>query len=743
MGAMGKLVGTRWLGDQLVAVVGLLVAAAMAALLGVVVLVAERVDQSASSRERELMNAAVLALKGKIRNDLANIAPPDSVFDLAPGEHGRWLHRHFGESLYRAGRYDHSYIFDAKDRPIYAATNGAFTPNASAYDIDNRVVTLARDVRSKFETAGVIDRLMTHDSGVAVPPPASVYRAEFTWIEGNPAIVAAIAKAPVFAHHGRRLVAPPVVTVVAHFDLALINELQTDVSVSGLRVSAAGNHTEAETGIQIPMEQGEAPAFLHWQASRPGTAILQRIAPALGIITLFFGFVTIIVLRTMRKSNQELAVSERRAVEMAFRDPLTGLANRLKLVESLHEQIPALPAGQKLALFFLDLDGFKDINDTLGHPVGDELLAMVGERLEGILGSKGMTVRFGGDEFALLAPIVSEDEIAKIAERIIETVRQPTTAGEHVLHVGVTMGVSLAPQHGTEPEELLRRADIALYKAKAEGRGTFRLFDPGDETVLQNRRAIERDIDRALWHDEFFTLYQPLYSADGERLEGVETLVRWQHPERGLVPPADFIHVAEKCGLIVRLDEWVLRKACEHAAQWPGISVAVNMSPSNFRHSNLAERVKRIVEESAFDPRRLEIEITEGMLLNANEDVLFDLQELREYGIRFAIDDFGTGYSSLGYLGSFPVDKIKIDQSFVQNLGVKEDAAAIVECVTRLGRALGLAVTAEGVETAAQHRFVRAAGCQQIQGYLFSKPLRPAEVTEILRKAAAPKRQSA
>jgi predicted signal transduction protein with EAL and GGDEF domain len=310
------------------------------------------------------------------------------------------------------------------------------------------------------------------------------------------------------------------------------------------------------------------------------------------------------------------------------------------------------------------------------------------------------------------------------------------------LHVGVTLGVSLAPEHGSEPEELLRRADIALYKAKAEGRGSHRIFDPADETVLQNRRAIERDVERAMWHDEFFTLYQPLFSADGERLESVETLVRWQHPERGLVPPSDFIHVAEKSGLIVKLDEWVLRKACEHALQWPDISVAVNMSPSNFRQCNLAERVKRVVEETGFDPRRLEIEITEGMLLNANEDVLFDLQELREFGIRFAIDDFGTGYSSLGYLGSFPVDKIKIDQSFVQNLGVREDAAAIVDCVARLGRALGLVVTAEGVETAAQHRFVRAAGCQQIQGYYLSKPLRPAEIKKLAQKPM-PERQRA
>jgi predicted signal transduction protein with EAL and GGDEF domain len=256
---------------------------------------------------------------------------------------------------------------------------------------------------------------MPQDTGVPVPPPASVYRAEFTWIEGNPAVIAAIVKAPVFARNEKRVVSPPVVAVVAQFDLALINELQGSVSVSGLRVSNASNHTDAETGIQIPVETGEPQAWLHWQASRPGTAILQRIAPALGIITLFFGCVSIVVLRTMRRSNQELAVSERRAVEMAYRDPLTGLANRLKLVQSLDEQIPALPEGQKLALFFLDLDGFKDINDTLGHPVGDELLAMVGERLEGILGSRSMTVRFGGDEFALLAPISDESEIAKIA----------------------------------------------------------------------------------------------------------------------------------------------------------------------------------------------------------------------------------------------------------------------------------------------------------------------------------------
>lgn len=731
---MGKLLEKRWVGDQLVAVVGLLVAAAMAALLGVVMLVAERVDENASARERELMHAAVLSLKTKINIDLGSIALPDASLSRPYLERARWLHLHFGSRLYKAGRYNESHILDATDYPIYSAMNGVLVQRLSNFDLDERLLKLVSVVRANFKHASVIQRLMAVDAGEVAPPPTSVFRSEFVRIQGRPAVAAAIAKAPVFAKNGDRVYSPPLIAVISYFDNYLVRELQSEVSVVGLRFAETRTHAKEEIGIAVPMDDASQPLMLFWHASKPGTAILERIAPALGVITLFFGFVTLIVLRTMRTSTQELAVSERRAVEMAYRDPLTGLANRLRLVETLKEQIPTLAPGQKLGLFFLDLDGFKDINDTLGHPVGDELLAMVGERLEGLLGSRGMTVRFGGDEFALLAPISQTDEIARIAERIIETVRQPVKAEDHILHVGATLGISLAPDHGREPEELLRRADIALYKAKSDGRGTYRLFDLADERVLQSRRAIERDIERAMWHDEFFTVFQPIYSADGKRLEGVETLVRWQHPERGLVPPADFIHVAEKSGLIVKLDEWVLRKACEHARHWPEISVAVNMSPSNFRQSNLAERVKRVVEETGFDPRRLEIEITEGMLLNANEDVMFDLQELREFGIRFAIDDFGTGYSSLGYLGSFPIDKIKIDQSFVQNLGVREDAAAIVECVARLGRALGLVVTAEGVETPAQHRFVRAAGCQQIQGYLLSKPLRPAEIDELIAK---------
>jgi predicted signal transduction protein with EAL and GGDEF domain len=310
--------------------------------------------------------------------------------------------------------------------------------------------------------------------------------------------------------------------------------------------------------------------------------------------------------------------------------------------------------------------------------------------------------------------------------------RLPVPAGGQLLHIGATTGVAVAPEDAHEAEQLVRRADIALYCAKAEARGAHRLFEPGYEEVLHKRSSIERELSRALANDELAVKFQPLYAADGERVVGVEALVRWNHPERGVVPPSEFIPVAERSGLVVKLDEWVLRRACAQAAAWPGLSLAVNLSPLNFRQSNVAERLARVLADTGFDPRRLELEITEGMLLGATPEALGELAELRRIGIRIVLDDFGTGYSSLGYLRRFPVDKIKIDKSFVQNLGVTEDAAAIVECVARLGRALGLAVTAEGVETGEQHRFVRAAGCHQVQGYLFSPPVDAERIAELI-----------
>jgi diguanylate cyclase (GGDEF)-like protein len=437
----------------------------------------------------------------------------------------------------------------------------------------------------------------------------------------------------------------------------------------------------------------------------------------------------------IRRTTERLSQSERRAKELAYRDTLTGLANRVQLLDSLGDQLKDARADNRLAMFLLDIDGFKDINDTLGHPVGDEVLFAVGERLSALAAENGIAVRYGGDEFALLMPVgEGSRDIDTIVRRVSDATRAPVFAGGQHLTVGFTIGIAVAPEDAHEPEQFIRRADIALYRAKSDGRGSCRQFEMSFEEALQKRSQIERELTHAIGAEELAVKFQPQYAADGERIVGLEALVRWNHPERGVIPPSEFIPVAEQSGLIAKVDDWVLRRACEYALQWPGVSLAVNLSPSNFRQPNVAERLNRVLVDTGLDPRRLEIEITESMLLGANSDILGELSEMRRLGIRIALDDFGTGYSSLGYLRSFPVDKIKIDKSFVQNLGITEDAAAIVECVARLGRALGLAVTAEGVETGEQHRFVRAVGCHQVQGYLFSPPVDPLKIDEMMRR---------
>jgi diguanylate cyclase (GGDEF)-like protein len=524
---------------------------------------------------------------------------------------------------------------------------------------------------------------------------------------------------------------PAVVISTVFLSSGMLSKLANKLGTENLAVTASA--PPDGIALQVPLSANEQPAWISWTPRTPGGSMLFRLLPALVTVLALLCAITVLVLHYVRRTAERLDHSERRATELAYRDRLTGLANRVQLIDTLTERLDRTNAAERLALILIDLDDFKDINDTLGHPTGDEVLFAMGERMTTVAGPLGMAVRFGGDEFALLVPVdTGTDDLFTICHRVIDTVRTPVSAGGQFLSVGATIGAAIAPDDASEAEQLMRRAEIALYRAKGESRGGYRLFDVSYEEILHKRSAIERELQRALTHEELAVKFQPLYAADGERIVGVEALVRWNHPERGIVPPSEFIPVAEQTGLVVKLDEWVLRRACEYAAQWPGLSLSVNLSASNFRQPHVAERLTRVLADTGFDPRRLEIEITESMLLGATGEVLGELSELRRMGVRIALDDFGTGFSSLGYLRRFPVDKLKIDKSFVQNLGITEDAAAIVECVTRLGRALGLAVTAEGVENAEQHRFVRAVGCHQVQGYLFSPPVEPERIGEMI-----------
>ncbi|WP_428485230.1 putative bifunctional diguanylate cyclase/phosphodiesterase [Rhodopila sp.] len=430
-------------------------------------------------------------------------------------------------------------------------------------------------------------------------------------------------------------------------------------------------------------------------------------------------------------------ISERRATEgrlahMARHDPLTGLPNRLLFSERMQQTLARARRGDGIAVLCLDLDRFKTVNDTLGHAAGDALLRAVTERLRQCTRETDLVVRFGGDEFVIVQEKASQPtDATALARRLVEMLGQAFDIDQQEVVIGVSIGIALSMDGLETPDALLKRADLALYRAKDDGRGTFRFFEREMDAAMQARRTLEIDLRKALAEEQFELYYQPLVQTGG--IAGFEALLRWHHPTRGLVSPAEFIPVAEEIGLIGVIGAWVMSRACIDAAGWPGaLKVAVNLSPAQFRTRSLAEDAAHALSTSGLAATRLELEITESVLIQDEAAVLDSLHALRAMGIRIAMDDFGTGYSSLSYLRRFPFDKIKIDQSFVKGIEDQEDSRTIVRAVIGLGRSLGIAVNAEGVETAEQLAALRAEGCGEIQGYLFSKPKPVQEIADLL-----------
>jgi diguanylate cyclase (GGDEF)-like protein len=432
-------------------------------------------------------------------------------------------------------------------------------------------------------------------------------------------------------------------------------------------------------------------------------------------------------------------ITERRAAQakishMALHDALTNLPNRLYFHEQLENRFAHQERDQKFAVLCFDLDRFKSVNDTLGHQFGDKLLRQVAERMRGCLRDGDTLARLGGDEFAILQGSVKEPtETNALAARLNEVISAPFDLDGHQAVIGVSIGIAVAPADATGPDQLLKNADMALYRAKADGRGTYRFFEREMDALMQKRRALEADLRKALVNGEFELYYQPIVNLEKNDICGFEALLRWNHPERGLIPPLDFIPLAEETELIVPVGEWVLRQACQEAIKWPSdISIAVNVSSAQFKVRTLAQVVMGALARSGLAAQRLELEITESVLLLNTEATLATLHQLRELGVRISMDDFGTGYSSLSYLRSFPFDKIKIDRSFVHDLASDEDSMAIIRAVTGLGTSLGMATTGEGVETQEELNYLKSEGCTEAQGYFFSRPKPSSEIHTML-----------
>jgi diguanylate cyclase len=560
---------------------------------------------------------------------------------------------------------------------------------------------------------------------------------------GRPAIVAGVAaNLPGGAVPGD---AVTLLLAVKYIDGQLLSDISTRFDLPNLRV-VGSDSVHADEHLFVVADSTNHPITrLAWMPNRPGASIVATVLPFMAIAFGGFALLTGLALRYIRRSAARIAEGEDRLRHLALHDPLSGLPNRTYFGDRLAAVIADTGSADTVAgVLAIDLDHFKDINDTLGHHIGDGLIGVVAQRLVHALRHNDLVARLGGDEFAVITTEAADVEaLERFAERLIAVLRAPYSISGHSLLIGASIGIAVIDRGSGDAADIMRRADVALYRAKNEGRSRACIYDADMDADLRERKQLENDLRAAIADDGLSVAYQPIMNASGEKMAGVEALCRWNHPARGDVPPGEFIPIAERSELIIPLGEWVLRKACLEAQAWPGLTVAVNVSPLQFRRQDFVEVVERILIETGLDAKRLELELTESTLLGNVDDAEKAMQRLKAHGVRFALDDFGTGYSSLLYLRRFPFDRIKIDRSFVRSIETAADAASIVHAIVSLGRGLGMKVTAEGVETAEQQLFLRAAGVHSMQGYRFGKPSPAHVISERLEPVSVAQLQAA
>jgi diguanylate cyclase (GGDEF)-like protein len=628
---------------------------------------------------------------------------------------GRWL----------KGLQDHDYaivIDSAGNQSSTPITDGAPNWTATAFPQLSPLIDYARG-RSAAPPQRVV-RLVPETGEPTGTEPAAYIQS----VTNRIAIVAAI---PLVAAGDAAAQRSPVFISVMFLDEEL-DEIGGRLSLANLRDASRSTVDPGDHVFPLVDNRGNVIARFAWSPQRPGAQVLESVFPFIGIAMAGFAVLAGLVLRYMRFTAATIVAGENRLRYLALHDPLCGLPNRIFFGERLEAIIAEVRRGASpAAVFYIDLDHFKDVNDTLGHPVGDELLRNVTLRLSRTLRGNDLVARLGGDEFAVITSASSDHSALQgMAGRLISTLCAPYDVHGHTIVIGASIGIAVI-DHRSEggAADVMRYADMALYRAKNEGRNRACIYDAVMDANVSQRKLVEQDLREAIEQDGLHVLYQPIVNASGETVIGVEALARWQHPSRGLVSPTEFIPIAEHSGLIIELGARVLRRACIEGKSWPGMTVSVNVSPLQFRQLDFVSVVERVLNETDFDPTCLELELTESTLLGNVDIAESAMRRLKALGVRLALDDFGTGYSSLLYLRRFPFDKLKIDRSFVNSIERAADAAAIVHAIVSLGRGLGMKVTAEGVETAEQHLFLRAAGVHCMQGFRFGTPCTAAEIT--------------
>ncbi|WP_158685823.1 putative bifunctional diguanylate cyclase/phosphodiesterase [Achromobacter spanius] len=715
-------------------------------------------DMSALRQSRELHQAI-----SNVLDDVAQAQEGVAVWDLLvdelikPAPDQAWLDDNVGEWLHRLFEQDLVFILGPDDAMRYGNVHGELVAPAryAVYEPGIRpFVALAR---------GQTTRPNNDHERLPGQPPSTDASARTTATAVHATDLATIGQRPAVVSVMRIARFPPdidsptiesrnLLVSVRFIDGDFLRSFSRDNLIGGLHYHPDRVRHEGIQEREEPLmsSDGTLLGYLMWQPELPGSELWRAMLPAVtAMLASAVLLISLLALRTyrllrqqqahlsaLRTAHVELKASEAHAQHLAFHDVLTGLPNRAYFSTCVDQALVRRRPDACCAVLLLDLDHFKQVNDTWGHAAGDALIEEFSRRVKLTLGPDDAVARLGGDEFAVLMQNATEAGAADLLQRILAEVREPFDLLGGRAFVGASIGASMAPRDGTTRSELLRKADIALYRAKELGRNQYSFFAPEMDETLKAKAVIEEDLRRALaGSGQLAVHFQPQIDSSTQQLVGVEALVRWNHPDKGAVSPQIFVPVAESTGLIVPLGEWVLNEACRAARQWPGLSIAVNLSPVQFRGPDFAERVIDLVRRAGVDPAQIELEVTEGVFIEDDGRVQKAIGKLRAAGFRIALDDFGTGYSSLSYLQRFAVDKIKIDRSFVANIGEGSDSTAIVNAVVMLGRSMGLTINAEGVETPAQRDFLRAAGCDELQGFLFSRAVPEAEITKCLQKA--------
>ena len=716
--------------------IGVIVAVAIVCIVVAVLSSAQRADVVAVDHEKQLFSRAITNYSKRVLREVESVASSEgAIQNIRRAFDPEWAKQRVGAWLETYFDHDYIFIFDRKDSLAFSMVGHKSADMAWFAGARPGLISVVDYMRGR--TPNLTDALRL-DQTTPAKGRAHQQMAVLRRLMGRPAVVAAVAVGPVDGVPASLDGTAPIIMSVKFIDEGALASIETQLRLTNLRKIEQDPVPPGDLVFDVSAPDDNAIARFAWTPKQPGAEIVHNVVPFVVVAITGFALLAAFVLRYMRRTAAAIAAGESRLRHLAMHDPLCGLPNRIFFSERLEAVIEEVRGGTApAAVFYIDLDHFKDVNDTLGHHVGDELIRNVTLRLSHTLRGGDLVARLGGDEFAVISSIAgSSEQMMGLAKRIIEAICAPYIINSQNISIGASIGIAMIDDKCGTATDIMRYADMALYRAKNEGRNRACIYDAAMDADLSSRKLLEADLREAIDHDRLRLVYQPVVNKSGEKVIGVEALCRWTHPTRGEIPPSEFIAIAEHSGLIIDLGDWVLRRACIDGKAWPDLMVAVNVSSLQFRRVDFVEVVERVLHETRLDPARLELELTESVLLGNVDSAEVAMLRLKALGVRLALDDFGTGYSSLLYLRRFPFDKLKIDRSFVSSIEKAADAAAIVHAVVSLGRGLGMKVTAEGVETADQQLFLRAAGVHFMQGFRFGRPVTVAEITSRLRSAS-------